>query len=213
MDEILACAAAAKRAAQIAHDRHIAARDAFYKAQDEHKQAEYAVTAMCLAPPPHDVMATLPHELVCMIAMYLSPSERQDLAISCKHTWRALGPMPDHLRLKWISIYGGWKRVSSVPAPVQAPDTSITYKTHYGLTVVADGDRNLVVSGTISCARRHPVFPHLIFIVGAHTDLCMWDTRALDTRKDWLTSDGVLSPIYVQGRSLRVHVDDEVWIY
>lgn len=80
------------------------------------RDAEEALNHYCNTPPPHDVFATIPDEIIQWISSYLSDTDRQALA-RCnvrmwwgqrlspekrRTRWGVLGPLPDQRRIKMI---------------------------------------------------------------------------------------------------------------
>jgi hypothetical protein len=161
------------------------------------KAAMAAVHAVCQAQPPHDVLATLPDELIVMINALLGIPERMAFRACCRRARAVIGMMkPDvrmrllmahptaysvkgnGVRVKWdIGTAAGKKRLHAVqilhpgtrafPNVTAYSDNVVVYDGHHAAKIVCGAHTKTFARYVILSVATHPVLP-LVIAIGSN---------------------------------------------
>lgn len=212
------------------------ARCAYDAAVERVKQAKHdlvmwdnELTRLCRLPPTSDIFASFPGDMTWYIAKFLTPLDRQNLAMTCKTLWRHLGPVPNKVRYERIrrgkavlELPGRWKTAKR--NRFKSYDTNVTRKFRTVVaeadgvmclarneggrwsTRIVEGSNHVIVSGCVKSVARHPVYANLVFLTDRYS-LNVWDTTKKKKKKVYTKCIAHHSPIMRRGKSLVLYAD------
>jgi hypothetical protein len=208
-------------------------RDEFNTALVNERLVFKALVVLCDAPPLYDVFATLPDELLFMIAAYLPYTARVAFASCSRHTrvtrvtnaerkafimecplgLRALAP-PGPVHWFDFETKNGKERLEAIAKLVPRKGSFSNVIAYHGLEVVAYTDytktklvwkgKSVLVNSTVKSVILHPAFPLVIALCAGKHDA--YKFLVWDgTTCAWSWTDKPLAPLAVIGQAVHFY--------
>lgn len=177
----------------------------------------------CEQPPPYDVFATLPPEIVLMILSFVGFDEERALAVCCRSMWRTIGKVTREVRLsrilklqpmvvtlprplpKHVQKYADtpYSNDYCIPGPMCL--TAVCYITRNGTRskiISPSTNASIVLYNRVISMVNHPEFKDICFFTTDH-HMYVWDGKYSRSKFE-VCGYKPISELHVIGKAIHI---------